>query len=105
MHKLKESDFERKCIICHRIEGACVKCGHDDCRIYMHAECARRAGYYLDPDRNISSQEDIQDMDSESVSKRFKRLCQSQNEHKRVFCEPHRPFTLIDQIEEKRAEY
>jgi hypothetical protein len=103
LHNLKETRFSHTCIICHQTQGACIKCHDSECQIYFHAECAIREGYYVDVGRNISVQEDISEMDEESPAKRFKRLTQSQNGDQKVFCEPHRPFKLIQQIEEKRA--
>lgn len=57
--KLKESAFEHTCIICKQNHGACVKCSDPECQIYFHAECARRANYYIDIGRQISSQGQI----------------------------------------------
>lgn len=73
--RIKETQFDHTCIICHRKEGVCVKCSDETCKIWMHPECARRAGYYMDNAREISSEEEIDQMADESDAKRFKRLC------------------------------
>lgn len=100
LSKLKENSFEKTCIICHQRHGACVKCSHPSCQIYMHAECARRAQFYLDIDREISNHDDLEKQDN--YEKKTKRLEYRTTFNRKVFCEPHRPFELIKEIEEKQ---
>jgi hypothetical protein len=62
----------------------------------MHVECARRAKFYLDIDRDISSHEDLEK--EENFEKKTKKLEQRTDFNRRIFCEPHRPFKLIQEI-------
>ncbi|KAL6962090.1 hypothetical protein U1Q18_037045 [Sarracenia purpurea var. burkii] len=41
---LKGSDI---CHICHRKQGACIKCNYGHCQSMFHPSCARSAGFYM----------------------------------------------------------
>ncbi len=70
--KLKLNVFEHTCIICHQRQGACIRCSHPDCQIYMHVECARRAKFYVDIDRDITNHDDLEREDN--FEKKTKKL-------------------------------
>ena len=99
LSKVREESFAKTCIICRQNHGACVKCSKEGCMIYMHPECARRAGYYLDIGRNIQDC-DEDEIEKESPNKIRQRL--STFGERRIFCEPHRPFKIVQKIRDKR---
>ena len=78
MNKIDTKRFGLQCIICGRKNcGACMQCQYSKCMISFHVECARRANYFLEVDRE----------DKE---------CQY-----RVFCEKHRPLKIVKELEER----
>jgi len=81
--KLKEESFLNTCIICHQKSGCCVQCAHPGCQIYMHAECAWRAGFHLELPGKLDLKDKVRD-----------KIEYSKNINK-IYCEPHRPFKLI----------
>jgi len=66
----------------------------------MHVECARWANFYLDIDREISNHDDLDKDDNFEWKQKW--LEYRTNFERKVFCEPHRPFKLIQEINEKR---
>jgi hypothetical protein len=82
----------------------------------MHGECARRAGYYMECGKsdspgydNENSNDDISNVQStcKQNSKSRKRnkgvpLVQKNKNLLKIFCERHRPFRLIKEIQEKQ---
>lgn len=59
----------------------------------MHAECARRAMFFLDIDREISNHDDLEKEDN--FERKQKRLEYRTDYDRKIFCESHRPFKLI----------
>lgn len=54
----------------------------------MHVECAWRAGFHLELNSKIDLKEKIKEKHEKLVNK--------------LYCEPHWPFKLIQEIQEKR---
>lgn len=85
MKKLDFSRFDQGCFICCKKGpnvGACVKCFKQECQVWFHVECAKRANYCMEIERkgpNCSNRERI-----------FK-----------IFCESHRPFKILQVINEQ----
>ena len=80
MNKMDYSRFFKTCIICGQKgydNGACVKCMKQDCDIYFHVECAKRASYCMEIEKKSNSFK-------ERVFK--------------IYCESHRPFKIIAEI-------
>jgi hypothetical protein len=61
--KLNAERFFKPCIICCQTNGAGIRCAQDDCDIWMHGECSRRAGYYME----CGKPEAIQDNEGNDV--------------------------------------
>jgi len=85
INKVDYSKFHQPCQICGRngLEvGVCIKCHKMECQHFFHVECARRANYCLEIEKkggiaNVNSKEKV-----------FK-----------VYCQSHRPFKIISEIE------
>ncbi len=56
----------------------------------MHGECARRAGYYLEAAKRATGPE-YENSKNPPIIEDF-----------RIFCERHRPFKLIKEIQERQ---
>jgi len=82
MNKFDFQKFGVGCVICGKkgvAVGASVKCFKPECDIFFHVECAKRANYCMEIDRKCKNQKE----------KVFK-----------IFCESHRPFKIIQEINE-----
>lgn len=83
MTRLDYSKFNIGCVICGKKgiqTGAVIKCYRHDCKIYFHVECAKRATYCMEIERKTGPN---------SREKVYK-----------IFCESHRPFKIIKEINE-----
>lgn len=83
MNRLDFQKFSIGCIICGKKGvniGAAVKCFKQDCQIYFHVECAKRANYCMEVDKKSGKN---------NREKIFK-----------IYCESHRPFKIIQEINE-----
>lgn len=88
MNKLDFAKFNIGCVICGKKGpqvGAVIKCTKTDCQIYFHVECAKRANYCMEIERKNG-------IGSSGREKIFK-----------IFCESHRPFKIIAEINEQNA--
>ena len=56
----------------------------------MHGECSRRAGYYLETAKELIGPEQETNKPA------------SNSEDFKIFCERHRPFKLIKEIQERQ---
>lgn len=86
MNKLDFSKFLVGCVICGQKGiniGASVKCFRQDCQIYFHVECAKRANYCMEIDKKNNKNQ------KEKVFK--------------IFCESHRPFKIIQEINDQNT--
>jgi hypothetical protein len=80
MNKLDYSKFFTGCVICCKKGpniGAVIKCTKQDCKIFFHVECAKRANYCMEIEKKTGP----------SREKVYK-----------IFCESHRPFKIIQEI-------
>lgn len=117
--RLLAERFEHACIICWEKKGAAIKWSQDDWDIWMHGECARRAGYYMEcgkveineteattetPESNnhSSSKKSSSKMSKSESSKHkgMKSVCKNKNLLK-IFWERHRPLKIIKEIKDK----
>jgi len=91
--RLNPERFIKPCIICCQKNGAGIRWSQADWDIWMHGEWARRAGYYLECGKESGGNE------NEPVKSHG-----NHNNHEdfKVFCERHRPFKLIKEVEEKQ---
>mmetsp|Transcript_12803 Transcript_12803/g.19822 ORF Transcript_12803/g.19822 Transcript_12803/m.19822 type:complete len:249 (+) Transcript_12803:2743-3489(+) len=86
MNKMDYSKFNIGCVICGKKGvnmGAAVKCCKSECSIQFHVECAKRAGYCMEIER-------VEKKNHGKKEKLFK-----------IFCESHRPFKIITEINEQ----
>jgi hypothetical protein len=86
MNKLDYSKFFIGCVICCKKGphvGAVIKCTKPECKIYFHVECAKRENYCME----------IEKKNGINREKVFK-----------IFCESHRPFKIIQEINEQNAQ-
>lgn len=89
---------EHSCLICEKQVGFPIKCSQSDCEIWFHGECARRAGFYMEEER-------IREVD-ENGNYMIRQIIYGTNKgerNKSIFCEKHRPFKLMKEIEEKNS--
>lgn len=83
MNRLDFHKFSIGCIICGKKGvnvGAAVKCFKQDCQIYFHVECAKRANYCMEVDKKGGKN--------------------NRDKVYKIYCESHRPFKIIQEINE-----
>lgn len=79
MKKLDFTRFNQGCFICCKKGpniGACVKCCKNECQVWFHVECAKRANYCMEIERKAPN-------------------CSNRERLFKIFCESHRPFKIL----------
>ena len=117
--RLQYERFIHAWIIWCEKKGAAIKCSQEDWDIWMHGECARRAGYYMECGRveinegEVNNEGDNVNSSSKKSSnnscksktestkhKGIKSICKNKNLLK-IFWERHRPLKIIKEIKDK----